>query len=287
MVTKTKPSNPITSTVKPNIDRNGNGINDSMESTMVHGGGTVEVPNGEIGIEVVSYMKNKTTVIRISMTIIMVLTITGNWVLFNQLYNSRITIEKLQTQLNKSNNQFTSDKTNLVVLQKSIEKAEKLKSKSKSNVQVATLVKGPSNPAKVLSSGLTLWEAKLSIESTIASMASSGINVADITDLLVSEATDMGTTLDEIKRLPASGVAKSPAVSKPSTATVSKPSTGSGNSSSTVKKGTTNTKPSTGSKVNNLDKNGNGIEDSFESTMVTGDITTVNVPNDEIGLEAN
>jgi len=134
--------------------------------------------------------------------------------------------------------------------------------------------KTPSNPSRVLSSGMTLWDAKLMIESTISSLTSSGYKVEEFTDLLVDQVKDMGTTLDEIKRLPVKVVvkAKTGGATTAKQSTV-KPSTG-------TKPRTTTTRPSV---ANATDKNGNGIEDSMESSMGHADGTT-NVPNDQLGL---
>ena len=60
----------------------------------------------------------------------------------------------------------------------------------------------PSDPNKKLSSGISLWDAKLWLDHTKASMEARGYSDDKIQSLLAYQAQDMGTTLDEINRLP-------------------------------------------------------------------------------------
>lgn len=60
----------------------------------------------------------------------------------------------------------------------------------------------PADPSKKLSSGITLGEAKKSIDGTIERLKSMGQTVEDNMDLINKQCADMGTTYSEISRLP-------------------------------------------------------------------------------------
>ncbi len=68
-------------------------------------------------------------------------------------------------------------------------------------IQVPTSIVA-SDPVKKLSSGITLWDAKLVMVQTEKDLRNEGYTYNDIKSELIAEANDLGTTLDEISRLP-------------------------------------------------------------------------------------
>ncbi|MBK5241115.1 hypothetical protein [Clostridium sp.] len=238
-------------------------------------------------------MKNKRALINISLAVLLLLSIAGNFILFSQLSNSKLTLAELKTQLEKGSIQFQNTQSEWKTLQASIADAEK------ENVRLLALTddgleygdgwievpagQAPPDAYKVLSSGLTLWDAKLVIDGIIETVKEDK-GTAEYTKLLDEACKELGTTMPEINSLPAEKPAPAAVVTKK--ATTAKTST---TSKPTVKKPTTTTvkKPTTTTTVNNADKNGNGIDDAFEGSQLNGTGTTTITGDGSGGLTAN
>ncbi len=159
-------------------------------------------------------MKNKKNIVNISLTVVLALCLASNFIMFNQFYNSKQTRTELQTKLKKGEAQI---QTKSKILQANRADAKLLASKL------------PSDPNEKLSCGITLREAKLLIDDTRTAITGSGMSAIQIQNYLKKQAGDLGTTLDEINRLPAENIAiKTPETQAPetSTQTSSTPSTG-------------------------------------------------------------
>ena len=126
-------------------------------------------------------MKNKTTTINTALGVMLVLSLTGNVILFNQFFKAKQTFTNIQTQLDKSKKQFQNNQTELQTLQTNIDK-ENVKLLASQN---------PSDPNKKLSSGISIWDAKLSLDHTKASMEARGYSDDKIQSLLAYQAQDM------------------------------------------------------------------------------------------------
>ncbi len=84
------------------------------------------------------------------------------------------------------------------------------------------------DPSKKLSSGLSLWESKLALDSARKNMASMGLTDLELQAFLEGEAKKLGTSLAEIQQLPPETVTKetvTPAVVQPVTQPVQKTET--------------------------------------------------------------
>ena len=129
-----------------------------------------------------------------------------------------------------------------------------------------------------------MWEVKLIVDD-VRKYEPNGDS-----EIFAEACAELGTTMEEIQRLPKE---YKPVVESTTTTTtiitrteVKQPTT------TTVKKSATTTKKAptvikTPSSVNNLDKNGNGIEDSLEATEVPGGGTTTDTGRGSGGLTAN
>ncbi|MFA9397397.1 MAG: hypothetical protein ACERKV_03910 [Clostridiaceae bacterium] len=142
---------------------------------------------------------------------------------------------------------------------------------------------GPADPDKVLSSGLTLYEAKIIIDDARDEMKRAGCTGDELEEMMKYRAEDLGTTLDEISRM----TEKQEVVTKPtstSTSNNSGSSSQSGNSSGT----TSNNSSGVSSRIDSngidqsgvggeYDKNGDGINDACQQGATdwnSGDIIT-------------
>lgn len=207
-------------------------------------------------------MKNKATIINISLAVFLILSLAGNFILFNQFSSSKQALAELQTQFDNTSVQLKSAQTEFEKLQANIVGIDK------SSVQGTTSKQLPTDPNQKLKSGITLWEAKLMIEGQIKTIAGKGYTEAQIKELSDMMAKDLGTTMDEINRLP---VQDTTVVQQPT-----KPADNGGKTDNGGQtKPSTPTKPSTGGNTgggikgngnNPLDKNNNGIEDELEDT---------------------
>lgn len=227
-------------------------------------------------------MKDKTYKLNVALTIILTLSLIGNYLLFNRLSNTNQSLIELQTQLEKSSVQLQTAQTDWKALETNIA------TEQKKNSQVASAAsKIPANPNKVLSSGLTLWEAKLTMEHDKKSLGS----LANDKEFMEQMAKDYGTTLDELARVQDPSKVQTPTKpvqptqpSKPSTT----PSKGSGTTGGTTQKPSQPSKPAPTGKVTEWDKNGNGINDDLEAYTGTGEGgTTVEDPDFNPGTVDN
>lgn len=113
---------------------------------------------------------------------------------------------------------------------------------------------GPADPNKKLSSGKTLWEAKLLLDEVAQQLKDGGWSESDLKSILEQTCRDFGTTMEEINRIPPEYVAAH-TPSKPVNTATNKPSTGSttttsrnpstGGSTTTPRKPSTGTTPTT------------------------------------------
>jgi len=130
----------------------------------------------------------------------------------------------------------------------------------------------PVNPNTELSSGRTLADARRMIDGERARCNDRGYSAEDTKALLTQLAKDLGTTLDEVERLPDAPVnvvkpAEQNQASKPTQLTQPSNTTG-------AEVGT----PGAFQKTE-WDSDGNGINDDLEATRMTGGGTTVSDPN--------
>lgn len=130
----------------------------------------------------------------------------------------------------------------------------------------------PVNPNTELSSGRTLADAKRMIDGERDRCNDRGYSAEDTKAVLTQMAKDLGTTLDEVERLPDAPVnvvkpAEQNQASKPTQQTQPSNTTG-------AEVGTPGAFPKTA-----LDVDGNGVEDELESVRGTGGGTTVSDPN--------
>lgn len=210
-------------------------------------------------------MKNKTYILNFTLAVLFALSLEGNMILFNQFSNSKQTLASLQNQLEESKVKLQEAQADWKTLQASLEVP----------TQIAPSETGPADPNKKLSSGRTLLAAKRMIDGERARCNERGYSAEDTKSLLAQLAKDLGTTLDEVERLPDAPVnivkpAEQGKTTQPSTSVQQQtPST---NNQDLV--GTPGAFPKT-----SWDTDGNGINDDDEAITLKGDGTTHSDPN--------
>lgn len=192
----------------------------------------------------------------------MATSLAGTYILLNQNLSSKQTLASVPTQLEEGN----------VKLQ--AVKAEKQTIEEK--LVASTIVSIPPTPTVpfipepfIYKRTMTLPDIKVLVEDERKRCVDKGWTEAATKELLTGMAIELGTTLEELANIQVSQapVAPKAVVKQPTQSTQpSKPST------STAKPSTSTAKPSTG--VNPYDKNGNGIEDSFEANHLEAGGTT-------------
>lgn len=215
-------------------------------------------------------MKRKTIIISATLGVILISGIASGTIVIKKLDEAKQNSISVKNQLASNKILSSDEQVSIEALGKPIEEPKN------EDVKVEL---GPSDPNKMLSSGLTLWDAKILLD---------GVYVGNLKE---KTARNVGTTMEEIERLPSDYVkGKDPVIVAQAP---TKPSTG-GTAVSQPSSGGTVTKPSapktsTGgtTQVNNLDKNGNGIEDELEPFTGGSNGTTHSVPASEIGLFSN
>lgn len=165
-------------------------------------------------------MKKRAIILNISLVILLVVSLTENFILFNK-FNM---IRGLQNELEASRVELQNAQLDWETLETDLAEAQE------ENIRLVALKDGSSatlssislpDPNKILKSGKTLLEAKIMIEEQMDSFRKSGYNDEDrlnrAADMM---ARDFGTTLDEISRCPNVEVKEQPTqknTQKPST----------------------------------------------------------------------
>lgn len=126
--------------------------------------------------------------------ILLAVNLLGNVYLVNETVKAEAITSEAQVKLDESTVNLEANKNTLKELNASIETAKK------ENVTLLSQV--PADPSKVLSSGITLGEAKHKIDSIVAGIKALGDTVDNNMDYINKQCEQMGTTYDEIKRLP-------------------------------------------------------------------------------------
>lgn len=224
-------------------------------------------------------MKDKTYILNFALAVLFVSSIVGNLILFNQYSNSKQTLAAINSQLEVSEGKDQDAQSDWKTLQASLTDAQN------ENTRLVALKNGqppaqvPVDPNKMLVSGVTLQQAKQQIDGVIASCKAAGYSTVDTNTIIAQTAKDLGTSMDEINKLPATQAAPitKPATTKPAT---TKPST---TQPSTTQPSTTPDQSKVGVDgafpKTSTDKNGNGIEDSLESVTGIGSGGTTSDPN--------
>ncbi len=231
-------------------------------------------------------MKSKWTIKNILVAALLILSTSFAFIQFNQFTTAKQNNIELQAELNKDKEQLQNVKDEYEVIQAAlvgVDEDGNAYGPGWADVEENML---PSDPNKVLSTGITLAEAKVLFDSGMSSFNNDKYTDAERLEIATEVAEELGTTVNELRRLPAQEtVVEQP--SKP--AEPSKPSGGS-TGDNTVKP----TQPSTGGTKGDtytrqpgvpgtfpktaLDQNGNGIEDMFESITGSGDGYSVPEP---------
>ena len=153
--------------------------------------------------------------------------------------------------------------------------------------------KAPADPNKKLPSGITLGELRYLIDVQRQYNKEDGMTEAESKEMLEQIAKDMGSSLEEVNRVPVSKTTNPSTKSGTTTNTGTKSNTTTKSNNNTGTKSSTGTSTNTGAKVGtpgafpktDWDKNGNGIKDSLEQSYIGGDgLTTSSDPNFRLGF---
>lgn len=210
-------------------------------------------------------MKKRAIILNISLVILLVVSLTGNLVLFNQFNKTKQAFADIQGQLEERKVELQNAQLDWKTLETNITNAQEENKQLITSVAVSGQM--AADPNKKLKSGVKLYEAKLMIEQQMDSYRKSGYNDEDrlnrAADMM---ARDFGTTLDEISRCPNIEVKEQPAQENKQKTSTRQPS-------QQVQQ------PSGGSQLPvEADKDRNGRLDALEE-VEAGEGTTTSDPN--------
>ncbi|MET0017950.1 hypothetical protein [Oscillibacter sp.] len=199
-------------------------------------------------------MKDKWKLFNIALTVLVIVSLTFNIVLFTQLSAEKKTLSSLQENLSSSQEKLDTAKEKLAAIQDKIEVA------SNKSDDTAT----PLSDATVLANGTTLGDAKKVIDGTRSALKDMGYTDKEITPQLESLAVQLGTTLTAIESVSETVKNQEKQTTSGSTAT-----TPSKNTTPTTPKASTPSSTASSGASDAGDKNHNGINDAFEGCTIT------------------
>lgn len=213
-------------------------------------------------------MRNKTYIANITLSVLLVSSLVGNFILYNQFSISKQTLDSFQRQLGESK----------VKLQDAQSDWKRLQVSLAVSTQIVPAAQVPVNPNEELKSGLTLAQVKVKIDAERKKCITKGYSDSEMKSYLTMIAKDLGTTLDTVDLLPSAPEAVIPAKPAATQPAVTKPAvTQQAQSQTEVDQSKIGT-PGAFTK-SAWDKNGDGINDGLAGSTVIGGGTTHSDPS--------
>ena len=132
---------------------------------------------------------------------LLLVSLIGNGVIYKQMAKAEVAVNTAQAELNKQ--QEVSNKQNA-----ELDKAKKTldEDKAKNAELKEKLAKTPSDPNKLLKSGITLLDLRMQIDSMISLYEANGDSVGNHMAEINKHCADQGTTYSEVQRVPESAI---------------------------------------------------------------------------------